>query len=142
MPSDDSYYKGLITKFVSNQLSVEEVRALFDFIKAEPEKYLEFSEDPELLYQISAAFHAQTKTLPTEVDTRLRARMNEAVEGIKHRSPLRFLVSYKAWTVAASILLLVGWATLWWVAHRRVQQPKEVAAVLANDIPPGEIWPY
>src|SRR5262249_173774 len=128
MKQSDPDYKSLLLGYISNSISVEEVKELYLFIQEEPELYALLMDEPGVLFQVKHQIEASFSTIPVEVEDRFRQRIKKVVENAKGDSfkspsvfPLR--IFNKNWLkYAAVIIICIGIGIYFWISGSRIDR--------------------
>jgi len=120
MERSPSYYKDLLSRFIGNSLSVEQVEELYGFIEQEPEVYERLMNEPEIMDLVRETAANATEELRPVADERVRRYLQAYAEqagpegkrdggrvksGIKSVSKTRWIS--RRWAAAAAAVLLV-----------------------------------
>ena len=80
MERSPSYYKDLLSGFIGNSLSVEQVEELYGFIEQEPEVYERLMNEPEIMDLIRETAANATEALRPAADERVRRYLQAYAE--------------------------------------------------------------
>src|SRR4029453_1924336 len=147
MRQDEAHYKRLLLGYISNNLSPEEVRELFDFIEQEPEKYADMMDEVDVLLHIKHQNKASLSVPLPEVDQRFHERIKEAIEYAQTNTPevpsihsKHFLKGdWIRYAAAILIIICLGTAAYFSISNRKSGlEPANGSDQLAANVPPGK----
>ena len=118
MIQSEAYYKRLLLGYISNSISTQEVKELFDFIQQEPEQYALLMDEPEVLFQVKHQIETFSSGVPAEVEHRFQRKIDKAAEYAQTNAnvlktpslhPRRFLHgTWFRYAAAAIIVICIG----------------------------------
>lgn len=119
-PHSDSYYKGLLSGFIIETISIDQVRELYLFIEAQPLAYEALMNDPEITDLIQQKANSSVVGLPPTADQRIRDNLQAYAESHTSRVvPLKSRNRRWKWTAAAAILVIGLTTAVLMVSDRR-----------------------
>jgi len=128
----DAYYEGLLLGFNRNELSMEQVSELLDFVQQHTERYENIINKKELVDQLENQFEEEGFNIPSALKERMHDRLLKSIE-VKKPRVVKFRIS--RWAAAAAILVLsVG---IYFLLNRKPAQEiakNETNTNLKNDI--------
>src|ERR1700754_3051907 len=105
MPYSEEYFRGILSGFVSDSLSRDQVEELFEFIQQDPALYDRLMNESEMMQLIGENAGIVRKDLPANADERIRTELLEYAGTTKVvQMPKRWGV----WRVAAAAVLVAG----------------------------------
>src|ERR1700722_10302195 len=114
MQKEDSYYRQLLSGFIENTLSLEQVEELLEFIHREPLLYSRLLNDPGIQGQLSGQAYNSDIHISEALSERMRSRLMAVVDEplvvpatLEQQAPIRRIFA-RWWYAAAAIFILLG----------------------------------
>ncbi len=126
----DAYYENLLLGFNRNELSMEQVKELLEFIEENPGRYETIISSEHLKEQLNALFNSDGFNIPASVKERMQERL------LREIKPKTKVVRFR-WAAAAAVLLILGSVGLYFLLSNKPTKEmvkNEMKQPLKNDI--------
>jgi ferric-dicitrate binding protein FerR (iron transport regulator) len=152
MQKQEAYYKSLLSEFIDNKLSPDEVNELLEFIQSQPALYNHLLNSEDIKNKLIEQAYNGNIDVSEGVSVRMKERLLAAIQddvagdavsadaqvSLRERKPLfRLLAGHWRWMAAAVFVIAVTTAVV-----RFTNQPSKViepgvAQPIVNDVLPG-----
>lgn len=138
MVHSPSYYKELLSRFIRDELSAEDISVLYAFIKEEPEAYEAIMNDPDIMTLAESQSEYFRESLSGETEQKLKQQIfsyiDHEIPGVQRYPRQPGLIRIWYWA-AASIIVLLGLGIYFYTSFNKKELPIAVNTPIDIEAP-------